>query len=95
MTAKPQDHKSKTFSFTHDGETFEIPSFSSLPMGALRRARKGKDALDQAFIILEMTIGEDSPALAAIDKMDADDFNVWFEEWTQGAAVGESSSSES
>lgn len=93
MTA-PQDHKSKTYTFTHDGKTYSIPSFASLPMGVLRKSRKAKDESDQAFMIIETVMGEDSPELAAVDSMDATAFGEWLQGWTQGATVGESSGSE-
>lgn len=88
-------HNSKTFEFTHDGETFQIPSFTSLPIGVIRKSRKAKDEADQVFTILEGITGEDSPALAAIDSMSMDEFQVFMADWTQGAPVGESVSSES
>lgn len=85
----------QTFDFTHEGKTYTIPAFSALPMGALRRARKAKDEIDQIFTILEMTVGEDSEAIAAIDKMAPAGFEEFVKAWTQGANAGESSSSES
>jgi hypothetical protein len=85
----------KTFTFTHEGAEHTIPSFAALPMGALRKARKGEDEADKVFIILEYVLPEDSEALAAIDGMDPEAFGEFLQEWTQGAAVGESSSSES
>lgn len=94
MTAVPQDHKSTTFTFTHNGEKFTIPSFTSLPIGVVRKARKGKDEADTAFIILETVMGEDSPELAAVDAMTQEEFGTFLDGWTQGASVGESSSSE-
>lgn len=84
-----------TFDFTHEGKTYTIPAFTSLPMGALRRARKAKDEIDQIFTILEMTVGEDSKAIDAIDTMSPAVFEEFVKAWTQGANVGESSSSES
>lgn len=86
---------SKTYTFEHKGKKFTIPSFAALPMGAIRKARKALDSADQAFTIIEQVMGEDSPELAAIDSMNSAEFNTWLEGWTQGAAVGESSSSES
>ena len=83
----------KTYTFTHDDKTYSIPAFVSLPMGAIRKARKAKDEADQAFTILEIVMGEDSPELAAVDLMDGEEFQAWFEGWTQGAPVGESSDS--
>lgn len=85
---------SKTYTFQHDGVEYTIPSFNALPMGAIRKARKAKDESDQAFTILEAVMPEDSPALNAIDTMDAAAFNSWLEGWTSGAPVGESSGSE-
>lgn len=87
--------KNKTFEFEHKGKTFTIPAFSALPMGAIRKARKAKDEGDQVFTIIEIMLGEDSPELAALDAMDGDEFQVFIAGWTQGAPLGESSSSES
>lgn len=86
---------SKTYTFEYQGKKFTIPAFNALPMGAIRKARKAKDEADQAFTILEAVMPEGSPELDAIDSMPADVFNTWLEGWTQGAPVGESSSSES
>lgn len=88
MTA-PQDHKAKTHTFTHNGTDFTIPAFTSLPIGVIRKARKGKDEADTAFIILETVMGEDSKELAAVDAMDQTQFQTFLEGWTQGAGVGE------
>jgi len=85
----------QTHDFTHEGKTYTIPSFSALPMGAMRRARKAKDEIDQIFTILEMTLGEDSEAIQAIDQMQPAQFEEFVKAWTQGASMGESSSSES
>ena len=85
----------KVYTFEHAGKTYKIPAFSALPMGAIRKARKAKDEADQAFTIIEFVTGEDSPELAAIDSMNPEEFQVWMTGWTQGANLGESSSSES
>lgn len=85
----------KTYTFEHGGKKFTIPAFTALPMGAIRKARKAKDEADQAFTILEAVMPEDSPELAAVDSMAAEEFNAWLAGWTQGAPVGESVSSES
>jgi hypothetical protein len=89
MTAAPQDHLKKTFTFTHQGKDFTIPAFTALPIGVIRKARKGKDEGDTAFIILETVMGEDSAELAAVDAMDQAEFQQFLEAWTQGAGVGE------
>lgn len=86
---------SKTYTFEHNGKKFTIPAMSALPMGVLRKSRKSEDSMDRAFIILEELMGEDSPELKAVDTMDAEQFNAFLEGWTQGAPLGESSSSES
>lgn len=96
MTAVPQDHKkpaSKTFTFTHNGETYTIPSLAALPVGVTRKARKATDEADQVFTMIELSMGEDSPALAAIDTMDGEQFDAFLQGWTQGAPMGESSDS--
>lgn len=95
MTATPQDHKSKTHTFEHNGKSYTIPSFSSLPMGAIRKSRKAENEMDGVFRILESALAEDSKELEAIDSMDAETFDAFLKGWTQGAPVGESSSSES
>lgn len=79
----------KTFTFTHKNKNFSIPAFSALPIGVVRKARKGKDEADTAFLILETLMGEDSKELAAIDAMTQEEFQTFIEGWTQGAGVGE------
>ena len=86
---------SKTYTFEHNGKKFTIPAMSALPMGVIRKSRKATDDVDRAFMILETVMGEDSPELAAVDSMDADQFNDFLIGWTQKAPLGESSSSES
>lgn len=84
----------KTFDFTHAGKKYSIPAFNALPIGVIRKARRAKDDMDQAFTIIETVCGDDSPALAAIDSMDMAEFEAFISGWTQGASVGESVSSE-
>jgi hypothetical protein len=83
------------FSFEVEGKKYKIPHFGQIPMGAIRKARKGSDDADQVFIILEIVMGEDSKELAAVDRLNATDFAEFIQNWTQGAPLGESSSSES
>ena len=83
MTAKT------TFEFSHNGDSFTIPAFTALPMGVVRKARKGKDDADIVFLIMETVMGEDSAELAAIDSMTQSEFKTFIESWTQGAGVGE------
>ena len=83
----------KVYKFEHDKKTYEIPFFSELPMGAVRKARKATDDIDKAFIIIEEALGDDAPALRALDSMKAAEFQKFLEGWTQGAPLGESSGS--
>lgn len=83
------------YKFEHNGKKFSIPAFTSVPVGAIRKARKEKDEVGQAFAIMEAMLGEDSPELLAVDTMTTAEFATWLEGWTQGAPLGESSSSES
>lgn len=93
---KPQDHKApvaKTFTFTHNGNDYTIPSIAALPVGVTRRARKAADEGDAVFIMLETVLAEDSPELVAIDSMDGEQFNDFLLAWGGGAPMGESSDS--
>jgi hypothetical protein len=81
------------FHFTHDSKKYTIPKFSNLSAGTLRKSRKGEGELDKAFIILELTLGEDSKELAAVDSMTVEVFGDFLKAWTDGASVGESSGS--
>lgn len=85
----------KTFTFESAGKKFTIPAFKEIPMGAIRKARKSTDEADQVFTILEEVLGHDSKELSAVDKLNAEDFAKFIQEWTQGAPLGEASSSES
>ena len=83
----------KVYTFEYNKSTYEIPLFSELPMGAVRKARKATDDIDKAFIIIEEALGDDAPALQALDSMKAAEFQKFLEGWTQGAPLGESSGS--
>jgi hypothetical protein len=83
----------ETFTFEHAGKKYTIPAFSQLPAGAFRKARKGVDDFDKAFILIEVTLGEDSKELAALDSMTPVELNEFIIEWSKGASLGESSGS--
>jgi hypothetical protein len=83
------------YKFEHNGKKYSVPAFGNLPIGALRAARKATDDGDKAFIIIEYLLGDDSDEIKAIDTMNAAEFSKWLDGWTQGASLGESSSSES
>jgi hypothetical protein len=80
----------KVYKFKHAGKSYTVPTFDSLPMGAIRKSRKGTDDLDRAFIIIEAVMGEDSKELAALDAMTPSQFDEFLQGWTQGAPLGES-----
>jgi hypothetical protein len=82
------------FTFNHNGSDHTIPSMDEVPMGVIRKSRKTANEMDAAFTILEEVMGEGSAALAALDEMQAPEFQAFLEAWTQGAPVGESVSSE-
>jgi hypothetical protein len=88
MTAK------NPVTFEHAGRTYELPHIQDIKPGAWRKARKGTDEMDKAFLLLEFVLGEDSDALAAIDELEPEVFNTLITEWMQGATPGESVSSE-
>jgi hypothetical protein len=93
MTAQPQDHlpaTPTTFTFQHKGEAFTIPHFKSLPIGAIRKARKAGNDTDATFVLLEEALGEGSKPLDAIDTMGAEEFAEFLSGWTGGAPLGES-----
>lgn len=79
----------QTYTFNYNGTDYTIPAFADLPVGVVRKARKGKDDTDKVFLILESCVAEDSPELEAIDRMTQDEFAKFITEWTQGAGVGE------
>lgn len=76
--------------FNYDNNEFEIPALKDIPAGVIRRSRKAaKDEEDRVFLILEETLGEKSPALAALDAMSVAEFSDIIKDWTQGASLPE------
>lgn len=100
MTKTPQDRlqalkdQPATVTFTTSHGELTLPHFSKIPGGAIRKGRKAQDQLDQFFIIVEETCGDPSDELALLDRLPLLELGELFLEWTQGAAVGESQSSE-
>jgi hypothetical protein len=80
----------KAYKFTHKGKSYSVPTFDQLPMGVIRKSRKGVDDMDKAFIVIEEIMGEGSPELAALDSMNPSEFEAFLNGWTQGSSVGES-----
>lgn len=102
MTARktPQDHLAKLNEMpesitlkTSKGD-LTLPHFRLVPFGALRKARKSQDELDQISTLIELVCGEDSDELALLDSLPSPEVLIMFSEWTQGASLGESSGSE-
>ena len=82
------------FTFESKGKTYSVPLFKDLPIGAIRKARKSLDEADQVFTIIEEVLGEDSKELKALDALTTIEFGEFISNWTQGAPMGEASSSE-
>lgn len=82
-----------TYKFEVNGQNYEIPLLKDAPIGALRKSRKADNEMDAAFTVLEAVVGVDSPELAAIDSLTAEQFGEWIKGWAQGASLGEQSSS--
>lgn len=97
----PQDHL-QALSDLPDEVIFDtskgkltLPHISKIPSKAFRLARKGADKLDQFFLLIENTFAEGSKELDLIDSLNTVELGDIFLKWTQGADLGESSSSES
>ncbi len=102
MTAPktPQDHLKAvadmpaTIDLETSQGTLTLPHFSRINGGALRKARKAANEMDQFFTLIEEFCGDPSPELAHLDRLPLVELGELFVQWTQGASVGESSSSE-
>ena len=94
--AQPQDFKKPVTDFpdtvaisTSKGELV-LPHFAKIPGGALRKARKHEDQLDQFYTLIEIALGDPSPELDFVDSLNLVEQGEVFQKWTQGAPVGES-----
>lgn len=94
--AQPQDFKKSVGDFpdtvtlpTSKGD-LTLPHFAKIPGGALRKARKHEDKLDQFYTLLEIALGDPSPELDFVDSLSLVEQGEVFQKWTQGAPVGES-----
>lgn len=81
----------KGYTFQHSGKKVTLPSFSNIPVGALRKSRNAADDMDKAFIIFEEVL--DEKTLAVLDSMTVSELVDVISGWTSGASVGESSES--
>lgn len=82
----------KTVISTPQGDIV-LPHPSKLPAGAIRRARKAEDPVEQFFAIIEGLFPEGSRELSIVDSVPVDELAELFADWLQGAALGESSGS--
>lgn len=99
--AQPQDFKKALADFpdtvtipTSKGNLV-LPHFAKIPGGALRKARKHEEKIDQFYTLIEIALGDPSPELDFVDSLNLAEQGEVFQKWSQGAALGESSSSES
>lgn len=77
------------YSYTHKGVTYYFPNFSDLKIGTLRKASHAENELQEAFIILEETLGINSKELAMVDDLTKEEFSKFVTGWTQGVSLGE------
>lgn len=73
--------------------TLTLPDPAKLPSGAIRRARKTEDPVEQFFAIIEGIFPDGSPELALVDTIPVDELAEVFMTWLGGATLGESSGS--
>ena len=94
-TKTPQDHLPAqgplTFR-TSQGE-LTLPHPSKLPSGVIRKARKVEEPVEQFFTIIASLFSDGSLELALCDKLELEELAGIFNEWLQGASLGESSGS--
>ena len=97
MTATPQDHKKaltdapKTLDFTIEGQNVTLTNWVHIKPGVLRDASKQGSDFDMLWYVLEQTC--DEATLAIVKNLDTLPWGELMNQWQQGAALGESSSS--
>lgn len=75
-----------THKVEYKGKTVELPSFSELPTGVVRKARKESEQ-DQTWFILEELLTPKE--LDVLDSMPLSEFAKHMKAWTGGVALGE------
>lgn len=96
MTAQPQDHKQElpdTVTISTRLGDVTLPHPGKMDSGIIRKARKQTSDVDQLFFIVESLADEDT--LDLLDQLNMIELAEFYKSWTQGANLGESSSSES
>lgn len=86
----------KTFTFDANGHAVELPHYTQLPTGLVRKYRS-LDKINGTFAVIEELFAEDPDTLAAIDALPISDFIEMMKNWEKasGMDVGESSASSS
>lgn len=87
----PDDHKSKTFTWTSPaGVEITLPAMGSIKAGVMRRTRK-LEPVDAMFSVLEEISDEDT--IGKLDDLEQVELNSLVEDWQSdsGATSGESS----
>lgn len=99
MTAQPQDHlKSakdlpKTVEIDTSAGPLALPHPAHMPAGIIRKVRKIDDQVEQFYFLVEAMLGEDSAEIEILDKLPMWEMGDVFKQWSEGAQLGESSSS--
>lgn len=81
----PQAAPAADFEFAHNGETFRLPSLTTVKAGVIRRIRNIQDQADAFFVLLEAISGAE--ALAALDDMDMAEFANTMADWQKQGQV--------
>ena len=76
-----------TYTIEHNNKKVVLPTFTNLPVGVIRKARK-MEADEQMWFMLESVL--DEKGLAVVDTMSLSEFTEAMNGWTQGAPLGES-----
>lgn len=95
MTVEPQDHLPAvpaTITLTTSLGDITLPHPAKIPFGTLRKANQLTEA-EQLFFMFDKLASEE--ALAILDQLDMVEIMTIHQAWSQGAALGESVSSES
>lgn len=101
MTATPKDRLTavnelpKTVDIETSKGVLVMPHPVHVPAGVLRKGRKLTDPVEQIFLIIEETFEEGSEQMALVDSLSTLELGQVMATWQQGAALGESSGSES
>jgi hypothetical protein len=74
------------YKLEYKGKTVELPDFSEMPTGVIRKARHESEQ-DQAWFIIEQVLAPKD--LELLDSMPLAEFTKHMKAWTGGVALGE------